>query len=532
MTPEQKKAIAIARARQRMAQQEQPESVEQGIGFLGGVGDVLASGASGVARGTAGLVGLPGTVGDLAEAGLSGLLRGGYRLATGESADPYSESGVERFFAGPTPEVSEAFGLGSHPLSAESLQSGMSSLTGGATDYQPQTTAGEYARTVGEFLPGAVALRGPMSVANALMYGTALPAVASETAGQLTEGSVFEPYARIGGALAGGWLGARMAAPGQAAQPTAREIRKSAGYGDDFTEVLRSAKTSDQSYQNIVRDLWDDVKQAGTSHKVQQDFGRTLQNEIKLTQQEGASLHSLERLRRAINSAGGGALDTPNQAIASRLVDKLDDAVESLSASNISATGPQGKPALEALKEARQIYRTGKKAQIIENAISRAQNQASGVENGLRIQFRKIMDNEKLRRSFNKEEIEAIQSVVKGNFSTNAMRWLGSLGLPIDQGRSALGSLMGGGAGAAIGSAVGGPVGAAIGGPALMAAGTASRLGANAATRNAAAIAEELVKAGPSGQSAIMSQRVLSQQASREAILRALLQSEQAGSAP
>src|SRR5690606_14346014 len=171
-------------------------SVEpQGLGTLGTAADVLASGAAGVARGTAGLVGLPGTVGDYIRSGIGGLMSGGYRLATGSAPDPYSESGVERFFAGPTPEVAEALGLNQpHPLSAEAISGYMSTATGGATDYQPQTTAGDYARTIGEFLPGGVALRGAQTIGQGLAYGTALPAIASETAGQMTEGTVFEPF--------------------------------------------------------------------------------------------------------------------------------------------------------------------------------------------------------------------------------------------------------------------------------------------------------------------------------------------------
>lgn len=505
----------------------------QGMGTLSTAADVLASGAAGVARGTAGLVGLPGTVGDYLRSGIGGLMSGGYRLATGSAPDPYSESGVERFFAGPTPEVAEALGLNQpHPLSAEAISGYMSNATGGATDYQPQTTAGEYARTVGEFLPGGVGLRGAQTIGQGLAYGTALPALASETAGQMTEGTAFEPFARVAGALVGGGIGSRLGNQAKASTPTAREIRQSAGYGDDMTEMLRNAKTSNSTYQGIVADLWDDVKQAGTSYKVQENFGKTLRNELKLVQQEGASLHSLERLRRALRSAGGGKLDTAEQAIAGRLIDKLDDAVENLSASNIASTGASGKPALDVLKEARQTYRIGKKAQIIEDAVERAQTQASGVENGLRIQFRRILNNPKLKKDFNKQELEAISKVANGDLSTNAMRWLGTFGLPIDQGRSGLGALLGGGAGAAIGNMVAGGAGATIGGPGLMAIGTAAKVGANNATKNAAEIAEILVKAGPQGQAALSAQQAIQQSAAREAILRVLLQSEQAGMRP
>lgn len=129
--------------------------------------DVGASFASGVGRGAAGLVGLPGTIGDALNSGLS--------WATGLPQLPSS------------------------PFSSSGVQSGLSTVTGGASEYEPQTTAGEYAGTVGEFLPGAAI--GGANVANLLRFG-ALPGVASEAAGQLTEGSNLEPYARVAAALA------------------------------------------------------------------------------------------------------------------------------------------------------------------------------------------------------------------------------------------------------------------------------------------------------------------------------------------
>lgn len=73
--------------------------------------------------------------------------------------------------------------------------------------YKPKTTAGEYARTLGEFAPAAAF--GPGG-AVARTANVAVPAVISETAGQLTEGTDAEPWARAGGAFAGG-LGTALA---------------------------------------------------------------------------------------------------------------------------------------------------------------------------------------------------------------------------------------------------------------------------------------------------------------------------------
>lgn len=74
-----------------------------------------------------------------------------------------------------------------------------SRMTGGFTEYEPQTTAGEYAKTTGEFVGGALAMPygGPLKAATSVV----LPALASETAGQMTEGTEMEGPARLAAAL-------------------------------------------------------------------------------------------------------------------------------------------------------------------------------------------------------------------------------------------------------------------------------------------------------------------------------------------
>jgi len=160
---------------------------ESSGGVVDTLKDVAASGASGVARGTADLVGLPGTLSDLGKSGMDWLLSKGYETVTGDKPEPGS------FFAGLSGQTPSQF-------SGPRARSGLSAVTGGASEYEPQTTAGEFAGTVGEFLPGAVAFGG-LSPSNLARFGVA-PGLASEGAGQLTEGTPYEPYARIAAALA------------------------------------------------------------------------------------------------------------------------------------------------------------------------------------------------------------------------------------------------------------------------------------------------------------------------------------------
>ena len=176
-----------------------------------GLNDVAKAGAAGVARGTVGLVGLPGTLDDLAQAGI---------MKAGKATGIIPEDWQGR----------------QSPLSGQALTGAMSSATGGATDYRGKTTAGQYAGTIGEFLPGAAAFGG-MSPGNLVKYG-AVPAVTSEAAGQAAEGTGWENTARVVGALAGGVLpdlltkgAARLISPNGGADP---ERLKLAKVLDDF----------------------------------------------------------------------------------------------------------------------------------------------------------------------------------------------------------------------------------------------------------------------------------------------------------
>lgn len=160
----------------KSALQKRFPTQEQGSPWADTAMDVGASLASGVGRGTVGLIGLPGTAADALN-----------------NASTWAANKLTGAFGAAPAEYQEE-----SPVSSGSLQRGLSYLTGGASDYQPKTTAGEYAGTVGEFLPGAAI--GGMGVGNLVRFGV-LPGLASEGAGQLTEGSPMEPYARIAAAL-------------------------------------------------------------------------------------------------------------------------------------------------------------------------------------------------------------------------------------------------------------------------------------------------------------------------------------------
>lgn len=176
-------------------------------------------------------------------------------------------------------------------------------------------------------------------------------------------------------------------------------------------------------------------------------------------------------VRRNIGSIGRST-DSDERRLGNALLRGFDDFVEDL---------PGNKDWLEA----RKIYSQGIKTEIMEGAIDKAGKTASGVENGLRIEFRKILNNKRETKRFSKTERAAMEAVVEGDFRTNTLRKLGGFSFGSGQQRSPLTAL----AGIAVGGEIGGGVGAIL----VPAAGRVSQGFAEARTRRAANVARALV---------------------------------------
>jgi hypothetical protein len=147
--------------------------------------DVAQSAASGFRQG---VVSIPGLPGDLESLGRSGI-NWAARMASGRDA-------VSPDAALPTSADYRELDQGVTPR-AKAWQTAHGGV-GSGPYYEPETRAGRYARSIGQFAHGA-ALPGS-AVARALL-NTTVPAVASEAAGEATEGTRWETPSRIAAAL-------------------------------------------------------------------------------------------------------------------------------------------------------------------------------------------------------------------------------------------------------------------------------------------------------------------------------------------
>lgn len=160
------------------------------------VGDVAKSFGSGVVRGGVELVMFPVTAKRLMEQGTEYLYNQGIDL--GRSAlgmPPVSDEWKAK--------VQQAKDMNWLDLD-KAIYSGQDHVRGAMDNnlYAPKTLPGEYAETVGEFVPG-VLTGGSSNLLTNIGKFAVIPGVASEAAGQFTKDTKMEPYARLVGALLG-----------------------------------------------------------------------------------------------------------------------------------------------------------------------------------------------------------------------------------------------------------------------------------------------------------------------------------------
>jgi len=202
-----------------------------------------------------------------------------------------------------------------------------------------------------------------------------------------------------------------------------------------------------------------------------------------------------------VRKVAQNAAKSPNSAeaaIGSAIISDIDDFLGGLT--NKDIVGDFDSAIIgDKLKSARGLWSRAKKSELLQESFNKADLQASGFENGLRVQFRQILSNPKKRRGFSKQELAEMEKVVKGTPIGNMAKFLGKFGISEGQATSMLGASIGTGGGAALGSAIGGVSGAGVGAVLVPAIGQVSKALAQKLTKNQGFLTDALVRAGADG---------------------------------
>ena len=239
LSPEEQQSTVDEIASQLGVVEQPPEEPEGG--FMAGAKDVAKSIGAGIPSGIASVADLPAMVGQLGQAGVIKA----YEMITGER--PPAE-----FIRGLQPELPLGINL-TKPYARMAAEKVAPDVMG----FEPETRLGKYAKTGTEFTTGA-ALTGGMG--QAVRYGL-LPGLASEAAGQMTEGKPAEPYARTAAALGTALLaGPRSAAYTRGAGADELEmanrlskagVKPTAGQLADSPNLMRAEGTSGPTGKQI-----------------------------------------------------------------------------------------------------------------------------------------------------------------------------------------------------------------------------------------------------------------------------------------
>lgn len=168
--------------------------------------DLAKSGGIGIVKGGIGLAGLPADIGELGARGIDKATKFVGGLMGLDLQRPGTQQTLSGQITGEQPARKTLTGF-TLPGSA-AIREKVEGVTGPL--YEPKTTAGGYAQTVGEFLPGMIG--GPLNagrtvatrLAKTFTTNVAAPAVVSHAAGDIPgiSGSDAEPYVKAAAAIA------------------------------------------------------------------------------------------------------------------------------------------------------------------------------------------------------------------------------------------------------------------------------------------------------------------------------------------
>lgn len=314
------------------------------------------------------------------------------------------------------------------------------------------------------------------------------------------------------GAVAGGIVGAAVPAVGsylwrrqaqRAGARAAREAARRAPGGDDLRAQAsalyeaaraRGVVVQQDHFAGFASGLGREIAEAGVDDALTPRAAAALRRVRSIVEREAdVSLQDMDQLRRVIGIAAQ-APDPNERRLAGIMLDRLDDYMVSLSDDALRAGSADGLGA--ELAQARDMWARLRRTERVEEAITRAGDAASGFENGIRVEFRRLLRDGRFMRSLTQPERDLIRAVVRGTPMGNFLRVLSGWGGGRDAQRNLLsgtaGMMMGGAAGASVGGPLGGAIGAAL--PVVTGRFAAGR--SEAMTARAADTARRLIAAG------------------------------------
>ena len=296
---------------------------------------------------------------------------------------------------------------------------GLTSLLGSpdALDAKPTTTTGEFARTIGEFVtPAGVVSK----FAKPIITAAGVSAVGSETAGQATKDTVFEPYARVAGALVApyGFNKTLQALNMQSVKKPTLENLKA-----EKNKAYELVKTSAEKFeQSELDELVRNINRQANIDFFDPTIDEKTKKAIKLVENlrgKDIFIGEIDKVRKRLSKLYKGA-DDEDAAILG-IINTLDDFV---------ATKAKSSDLINAARAANAKF---SKANLLEKEFVKASDQIAStgsggnVVNKYRQTLTRIKNNPMKAKFFTKDELEQMDRIINGDFGVNTLRLIGKL---------------------------------------------------------------------------------------------------------
>jgi len=354
--------------------------------------DIAGAGLAGMARGVKGLAETPEMLG-------RAVIRGGQELAQLAGAEIENEM----------PVLDTATGRG--------IEAALSTFGGDkAMAYRGESTPAQFAGTIGEFVgPGGI-----LGGGKKLMQASVAAGAGSEAAGQATEGTDLEPYARIAGALISPYAANKTLSAFQKKNVTSPTLPTLKAEKNSAYDLLKSEGTGLTGTQTayLVQDMrsvlnMDDII---LSAKPSVEKALALVDEVE---KSGAmNLSKFNELQKALGKIYKTAPDAPEVL---SMLKKMDD---------VLADGSRDAALMQAAKAANSKYA---KARMLDKYFAQAtQNAKKGnlipkTGEAFQAAATKILNNDRAAAFWSPDELAALKKVADGTIGSKVLATIGKL---------------------------------------------------------------------------------------------------------
>lgn len=269
------------------------------------------------------------------------------------------------------------------------------------------------------------------------------------------------------------------------AAPSSNELKSVArGVFNEIDDLGIMVKP--EAYRSLVIDIKKATKDRGLNKKITPKAAAALR-EFEKAMQGDVSLTDLDQLRTIAQNAAN-SIEAPEKMLGSIMIDSIDNFLDRAGPNALNGADEAVGAIADRYKTARDLWGRARRSELLGEAVETARNQASGFENGIRTQFRRILNNKKQRKFFKPNELAEIRQVVEGSNAANLAKLLGRFGF--SEGSAT--NVIGGALGATAGGIVGGVPGAVI----VPVLGQISRSFAQRLTEGSAKFADQVIRAG------------------------------------